>query len=77
MARCLKAIIGNDKVIGDFAQDWVRAKKVELAQGFSLVKLTKKLLDDIHELVNNKLEDPYKDFHYLSSSLHEILVCKS
>ena len=77
MAHCLKAIIGNDEVIADFSQDWVRAKKVELAQGFSLVKLIKKLLDDIHELVNNKSEDPYKDFYYLSSSLHEILVRKS
>lgn len=77
MGHYLEAIIGNDEVIADFAQDWVQAKKVELTQGFSLIKLTNELLDDINELVNNKSEDPYKEFCYLSSSLHELLINKS
>ena len=77
MAHCLRAIIGNDEFIADFVKYWIQARQIELAQGFSLIKLTDELLDDINELVNNKSEDPYKEFCYLSSSLHKILVNKS
>ena len=77
MAHCLKAIIGNDEIIVNLAKDWINAEKTGLAQGFSLIKLTDNLLDDINKLVNNKSEDPYQEFYYLSSSLHEILISKS
>lgn len=51
MGHCIKAIIGKREDVCGIADDWVRAKLIELLQGFGMVPMTIRLLEDVEELM--------------------------
>ena len=51
MGHNIRAIIGTHKSIQKLTNDWVRAKEIELLQGYGMVFLTDGLLDDIAEVL--------------------------
>ncbi len=76
--HCIRGFIGKEGIIKDFANNWIEAKPVTLAQGFSIIFLTDELYDSIVELIDSKLEVDYKEFfYYLSPSIYEVLIQES
>ena len=74
MGHNLRAIIAKSGVLTPVANAWIHAETIELTQGFSLIKVTDLLLDDINELINVKQNDPYDEFDDLTASeLYDIL----
>ena len=77
MGHNLRAIIAKSGVLTPVANAWIHAETIELTQGFSLIKVTDLLLDDINELINVKQNDPYDEFDDLTGSLHQLLLDES
>lgn len=51
MGHCIKAIIGKREDVCGIAEDWVHARLIELPQGFGMVPMTIRLLEDVEELM--------------------------
>ena len=58
MGHCIKAIIGKREDVCKISEDWVQAKLIELPQGFGMVPMTARLLEDVEELMEpSEIED--------------------
>ena len=60
MGHSLKAIIGKREDVCRISEDWVKAKLIELPQGFGIVPMTIRLLEDVEELMEpSEIEDRF------------------
>lgn len=60
MGHSLKAIIGKREDVCGIAENWVRAKLIKLPQGFGMVPITVRLLEDVEELMElSGIKDRY------------------
>lgn len=47
----IQCIIGKEQLLSELANNWI-TKSITLNSGYSVIPLTKRLLNDINELVN-------------------------
>lgn len=60
MGHRINAVIGKRADVIGIADDWVRARLIELPQGFAMVPMTIRLLEDVEELMEpSGIEDCY------------------
>lgn len=77
MGHCIRAVIGTYEAVRKIADDWVRAKEIELPQGFGMVFCTTRLLDDIGELMESAGEvvefSPFPELEYFDSAAKSLM----
>src|SRR4051794_18448236 len=73
MGHKLHAVLGPKAAVTEFASRWVRARLIDLSQGFAMVPLTASLHDDIAELANLQMLDPFPGFERLSPGVEAAL----
>jgi len=73
MGHKLHAVLGPTTSVAEFASRWVRARLIELSQGFAMVPLTAALHDDIAELADLRMPDPFPGFERLSPGVEAAL----
>ena len=77
MGHCIRAIIGTHETVQKIADDWVRAKEIELPQGFGMIFCTVKLLEDIEELMESSgesIDDPnIPELEYYDAAAKELM----
>ena len=76
MGHCIRAIIGDYKIISGIAEDWL-TKEIELPQGFGMILCTIGLLEDIEELMEasgEAVDDPgFTELEYFDASVKELM----
>lgn len=76
--HCIRAFIGKRDIISTFANNWMKANSIMLAQGFAMIFLTNELYDDVVELADSILDIDFSMFFdYLSPSIYELLLQES
>lgn len=77
MGHCIRAIIGTHEDVHKIADAWVRAKEIELPQGFGMVFCTTVLLEDIEELMESSGEvidySLFPELEYFNASVKELM----
>ena len=73
MGHNIRAIIGTHKSIQKLTNDWVRAKEIELLQGYGMVFLTDGLLDDIAEVLEISDDFCCSELDYFTKTAVQLL----
>ncbi|MTI29281.1 hypothetical protein [Xanthovirga aplysinae] len=73
MEQYIQCFIGKENVISELSDSWIHAHKVNLAEGFCLIPLTEKLIDDMDELADSGSEMAHEEFNMLSKSIELVL----
>ena len=72
MGHCIRAIIGAHETVRKITDDWL-VNEIELLQGFGMVFLTDRLLEDVEELMELSDELVCPELDYFSEAAADML----
>lgn len=73
MGHCIRAIIGEHKITARIAEDWIKAREIELPQGFGMILCTIGLLEDIEEVMELSDDTDFPELEYFDASVNWLL----
>ncbi len=77
MGHCIRAVIGSRESVRRLVEDWLRAKVVELPQGFGMIFMTDDLLEDVGELLEVSDELPFSELENFTEEVKELMELMS
>ena len=73
MGHCIRAIIGAHEAIQKITDDWLCVSEVKLPQGFGMVFLTDRFLEEVEELMELSDELICPELEYFSEAAADLL----
>ncbi len=73
MGHCIRAVIGARESVRRLAEDWLKAKVVELPQGFGMIFMTDDLLEDVGELLEVSDELPFSELENFTEEVKTLI----
>lgn len=73
MGHCIRAVIGTRDSARRLAEDWLRAKVIELPQDFAMIFMTDDLLEDVGELLEVSDEQCFPELEYFTEEVKELI----
>lgn len=73
MGHCIRAVIGARESVRRLAEDWLKAKVVELPQGFGMIFMTDDLLEDVGELLEVSDELLFSELENFTEEVKELM----
>ena len=73
MGHCIRAVIGSRESVRRLAEDWLKAKVVELPQDFGMIFMTDDLLEDVGELLEVSDELPFSELENFTEEVKELM----